>query len=70
MKRIVILHHFGHKLSEEAEACLMALERAGIPAQLGEVQHGHNIISLELKEDIGHVTSLLRAHGFEVIAVP
>jgi hypothetical protein len=70
LKRIAILHRFGHQLDEEAQACLMALERAGIPAQLGGVQHGHNIISLEIKEDVGDVTSLLRTYGFAVMAVP
>jgi hypothetical protein len=70
IKRIAIFHHFGHKLAEEAEACLIALHRAGIPAHLGDVQHGHNILSVKMEEDIVHATSLLRAYGFEVMALP
>jgi hypothetical protein len=63
LKRITIFHRLGHQLAEEAEACLMALDRAGISAHLGNVQHGHNIIVLEGEEDVIRATTLLRGDG-------
>jgi hypothetical protein len=55
-----VFHRFGHELDDEGQASLLALKRAGIPADLGEVRYGNNLISLEAEEDIAPATSLLK----------
>jgi hypothetical protein len=58
MKRIAVLYRFGHKLAEEAEACLMALNRGGIPAHLGNMERADNILWIEEDENVRHAIAL------------
>jgi len=61
MKRITVRHRLGHKLAEEAEACLMALNRGSISAHPSEVEQGYNMIWIEHDADLERTSDFLRS---------
>jgi hypothetical protein len=64
MKRINVPRRPGHELDADADDCLVYVSWAGIPAHMGRVERGHNIIWVE-DADVERAGVILRAHGFD-----
>jgi PAS domain S-box-containing protein len=70
MKRIAVLCRPGHELDDEAEACLVALNRAGISTHIGKPEEQYNIIWVKEDLVLERALALLRACSFEVMERP